>query len=1005
MKIIRTPLDWNSVPDDNWLHSVDYIETADIGVDELESSARTGTVTFTQDESNNEEQVTVIQKRKTFYYSVGTNCGDGTEFRIGGQLVASEDGVATRISTLGDASPETMVAVPKDDIRSLEVSEPSVEFPSSGGSIDEEFTWTNWDKTGDTLPRWPNSTPQKFINSASTSIPSVGSVSGPSWLTVDVDGHITASENAGNERSGTVRYSYCGKTATVHVTQKEKLTLYFAVKTTSTLAQGKRMTFTVNGVDVDKNFQVGAGACEGYFTASVSATSDSEVSASCNFSYTMITAVPSALTFASTGETLTVDVDAGIKSLIVDHQPLTGYTNLDSASKFYTIEENATTGQYFSEIVSGEGFSISANSITASPNTTHSTRTGKAKFTLATDTAYTATVTLNQPNVNWFSFKSTVSGSPNAGSVIFSNLPAPYPSSEAIPYTQQTGDTQYLEKTYTGNVQQISYKIEGFEETASISVDRDYVEFSFTMEKFDVGTVDSPKYVYRIMGTTEDVVVTADGTSYAYQEKINEQIVSPPSLTGVIPANSELEFNATASTANDFTITKTYNNSTSGDWECNVATGTPTTVTVKTIGPIPIASQKILTLKYTLDEAPEITAQTKFVVPTGATSNIDLENLRLSSYTAFAGAMRSNGNQVPTGMNAYTFVFWPPTRTAPSMNVRELEYNINYADIRYNKPTSDYNGWMLYYPLNKDSATALAPINNMAKVYALTYGLGVTHGEWGQPDSWYLGPLMYKGPSDYAYYEVDGFKFLPPPGSATTNDGFLKIVSTGIKEGETGHSKTYPSTCPFSGSWETPLSASSAYFGFANPAHGPSSATSGTIINSGRQIVIAGQAVGGLPATTGSTTGTNKNFYERVRPMIERNWITYHNTAATTNCSTQTYNTRSALAEVVSGSLLTNILGPIMVRLAYCGRYGTMEPDVPSTGSTWHIPADSYTVSPINPGDTTSVIYDAETNSYVIYNIDNVVVVNVASHIVVPPEDLENYQRPIEGGIIQPIGP
>ena len=1010
MKIIRTPLDWNSVPDDDWLHSFDYIETADITVDELNSGTRTGTIAFTQDESGDQEEVTVVQRRTTtYYYSVGTNAGDGTQFRIDGQVEASNNGVAVRESGPNDAAPASMTAAPKNDIRALKVSKPSVTFPRGGGSSAETFTWKYWDKNEVTLPRSTDTTPQEFINSASTTIPSVGAAStSDSWFTATTNGIITAGSNGSYDmRSGTVEYNYCGKTATVTVSQAGQpapTDVFFGVQTTSSLANGKQVIFTVDGNETSVPFSVTGNSYVAYITA----LSNKVVYASCDVSYAMITTSDDYLDFNPSGEYKEVTITTQKTSLHKDHtSPLNGCTNLIDLD---VINETTEVCNYNGD-VTGDGFSLSYPTsttarITASPNETNSARTGTATFALDDDHSISATVALNQEHVPWFSFNSTISGSPNSGQVTFydSSIPNPSHFIASGAYTDNGDDTQSVSwsGTVNGNPRVISYKVEGFESSESISADTTAVTFNkITMASSGAGADKK----YYLSGVTKDVKVDAHNISYKYE--INGTLKPLQVLTGQINANSEVIFNATATTTNKFTISPPTSATNFWEYEITAETSSGTTIKVEAQPLIPVLSNKSLTLVYTLSGSDK-TAQTTFTIPSGATSGIGLQNFALSSSTKFGED--SYAGRIPTGSSAYTFAFVPPTRSSRT-GVSGMN-SVYYAALRYiesdgagNPDSNGEVGWMLFYPYTSNDTGGSSKLPEYtAKVYIITYGDGQTGS--GQNDIWTLGPLVYRASSSDTYHEVVGFEFLT---RSLLNNSKTGVEMCQIKPNSNGRSTTYPSVCPFSGNNTPPLSATSNYFNlYQITDHGytaQSSASSGSIISEGKRWVLSGKAEGGLPPSV-VYSYTPPSFVARTEPMRKRTYY-FRYLPGNNSCdgSDIHYNSAGAMPHAFSGALQTNLLDNIRIKVVYYGRYANQDPDVPSTATTWHVPADSYTVSPINPGDTSSVVYDAETNSYIIYNIDNVVVVQIANHTVVPPEDLEEFKTSIEGEIIEPIGP
>ena len=988
MKIIRTPLDWESNPDDNWLHSVDYIETADISVDELDSESRTGTVTFTQDETSDQKEVTVIQKRATFYYSVGTNYGPGATFNIGGELVVSdENGVATRVWTSipGSTAPETMPATPETDIRALAVNPSSVWFPAEGGDADETFIWTDWNKTGVTVHRSANAVPQVFINSGTSEIDAVTDVSGPNWLALTNDGSIHADVNTGNERTGEVIYINYGKTATVQVNQEEKpiTEKYFGVKTTSKLAEDQHVTFTVDEMDLPPvNFSKSGE----YYIATITALSEANVSASCDISDFTIGVSPGELYFDPEGGTKTVTVTAEKRLLQANHQTLTGCTDLSDLTKLFTIVENTGTCGYNSEVVSGgEYFTINDNLITASKNESELTRIGKAKFTHAEDEGKNETVVLTQENINYFIFKSTVIGSPSTGQVFFYDNE--YCAGEpftAITYGT-TGDTQKVDEQIYINVNKISYKIEGFEPKGSISADTNSVTFSPIEMVYN-----SDDEKYHLSNIEKEVGVTAIGVSYVYQKRVDGQGKTYTDyqdyLSGAISASSVVEVNATADTTNRFTVSEfpnTWNNSWS--YTTNFTSG----VTVTTKATIPVFSGKTMTLTYALEGVPTVSATTDFILPSNATENIELQNFALSSKTAFMGALRESGG-VPTGNSAYTFAFWPSTRYP--MGAASALTGVTVAEMRYRVKSdgdSGTSGWMLFYPYKPNDGQVAYPeagkaafANYVAKVYALSYR-NAPPSSTGKNDSWSLGPLLYKSASTEPYIEVDGFKFLQTGGFR------VSVCQTDAQTDSWPHKPAYPSVCPFSDR----LSESSYYFTFSDPVHASTSSTAGVISNSGRTWTISGNAQGGIYSTN--------NFINRTIKMITRNQGYSYTEVTACDQNPVTAPSPDAMAHVISGQVQTNLLGVFTIKAIYHGNINGFDDSSPG----YHIPADSYVVTPRNPGDTTSVIYDAETNTYLIYDIDSVIVLDRVTNLITPEADLIDFKVPIEGEIIGPSHP
>lgn len=1003
MKIIRTPLDWESNPDDNWLHSVDYIETADISVDELESESRTGTVTFTQDETSDQKEVTVIQKRVTFYYSVGTNYGPGATFDIGGVLVVSdENGVATRVwtSTPSSTAPETMLATPETDIRALAVNPSLVEFPAEGGDAHETFTWTDWDKTGVTVHRSANAVPQVSINTASTTITSVTEVSGPNWLTLNNNGDIHANVNTGSERTGFVEYINYGKTATVQVIQKEKpiTEKYFGVKTISNLAEGQHVIFTVDGEDLQPvNFSERGE----YYIAVITASPDASVSVSCDISDFTIDATPNKLYFSPNGETKTVNVDAEKRLLQANHQILTGCTDLSDLTKLFTIVENTGTCGYNSEIVSGsEYFTINGNSITASQNTTHSARTGQAKFTHAEDEGENATVDLAQENIHYFIFKSTVIGSPSTGQVSFyeNNYCGGNPFM-TIPY-ETTGNAQKVDEQIYRDVNEISYKIEGFEPKGSISASTNRVIFSPIEMVYNSGDGK-----YHLSNIEKEVGVTAIGASYEYQKKVDGQGKTYPDyqdyLSGAISANSEVEVNATANTTNRFTVTvSSFTPPTSWASYWSYTTDYTTEVIVTTKATIPVLSARTLTLAYALEGVPTLSAKTDFILPDSATSNIELQNFALSSKTAFGEDCKSpTVANIPTGSSAYTFAFWPPSRSemggyggaASSLS------SINVAEMRYGTSGTP-RGWMLFYPLSSAETSGNTNFSNfVAKIYALSYvKTASTAYATSVDDAWTLGPLLYKSASTAPYKEVEGFEF-------STGHTRVDVTKTDSTTSAWPNNPTYPSECPFSSA----LSGSSNYFQlWHKPTTGSptlSAASTGSISVDKKTWTISGHGVGGLRDTT---SPSSSKFFSRIEPMRIRNYYFHCVPNSAANCDI--YNdfhtpTPAGMAHAVEGYIDTNLLGSIGLKMIYFGKItGTCGDD---GCITYSVPADSHIVTPRNPGDTTSVIYDAETNTYLIYDIDSVIILDRVTTLVVPEADLIDFKVPVDDEIIAPPHP
>lgn len=971
MKIIRTPLDWNSVPDDNWLHSVDYIETADIGVDELESSARTGTVTFTQDESGGQEEVTVIQKRvTTYYYSLGTNYRPTANFYIGEMDVASDsNGVAVRVSTPNDEAPNTMLATPKTTIQSFTVSQSVVTFPANGGTINETFTWVDWDKTGVTLHRSTDTVPQEYINSASTSVTTVNSVSGPDWLTLTRNGKITVGANTGEVRSGEVLYTYCGRTATVQVTQEAvppASDMYFGVKTTSTLAENQRVTFKVDG----STSTVGFSEKQGYYVAYIEVPSDKEVSVSCDISYYQITAIPIEWTFSPTGGTKTIEVSPQKRWLMVNNLDLTGCTDLSDLTE---ISEVTSVPDYSSRIVSGEGFSINDNLISATENNTHSARTGEAEFTITEGTRESATVFLTQECIHWFSFKSTISGSPTSGTVTFYDSPIPNPGHQIIqkPYSA-SGDTQKVEWESSRTSSVISYKIEGFEDSGFISASTSSVTFSNIGMGLSGSGVNQEYY---ISGAQENVTVSALGISYTYEKhKNNQPVVSSDYLSGTIYPSEEISVSGTANTTNEFTVSS----NTSSNWTYDVESGDPwvesaTTVSVKFTAPIPLPGSYSMRLRYTLVGS-SLTAQTVFNVPSTATSSIQWDNFVLSSKTAFGVACSELPiGTVPTGSNAYTFAFWPPSRS-PMTSPAELR-DVHYAELK----NSSNHQWRLFYPYTPDDGQiAEQPDgrksfgNYAAKVFALGYTLTDPVPAWtGKNDTWTLGPLLYRQNSGGTYYKVADFKFI---------SGTLRVCQTNATTPQ-GFSAYPHKDCPIKGLFD-----SSNYF---NISH--------SIGSDLQTYTISGSAVGKITGESSTIIALDGvNFISRTKPMIQRNRSFRYSTS--TNCTTGSVDgSYDLMAHAVSGSLATNLLGNIEVKIIYHGMLnGSL--NLPS----YIVPANTYIVTPTTPGDTTSVVYDAETNTYLIYDIENVVVLHKQDYTVVPEMEYSGFTRLTDTEIIGP---
>lgn len=972
MKIIRTPLDWDSNPDDNWLHSIDYIETADITVGELNSGIRTGTVTFTQDESGDQEEVTVIQKRvTTFYYPLGTNYRPTANFYIGEMDVASDsNGVAVRVSTPSDEAPDTMLATPKTTIQSFTVSQSAVTFPANGGTINETFTWVDWDKTGVTLHRSTDTVPQEYINSASTSVTTVNSVNGPDWLTLTRNGKITVGANTGEVRSGEVLYTYCGRTATVQVTQEAvppASDMYFGVKTTSTLAENQRVTFKVDG----STSTVGFSERQGYYVAYIEVPSDKEVSVSCDISYYQITAIPSEWTFSPTGGTKTIEVSPQKRWLMVNNLDLTGCTDLSDLTEISEV----TSVPDYSSSVSGEGFSINGNLISATENTTHSARTGEAEFTITEGTRESVTVSLIQECIHWFSFKSTISGSPTSGTVTFYDSPIPNPEHQIIQKSYSAnGDTQTVEWEDSRTSSVISYKIEGFEDSGFISASTSSVTFSNIGMGLSGSGVNQEYY---LSGAQENVTVSALGVSYTYEKRKNNQpVVSSDYLSGTIYPSEEISVSGTASTTNEFTVSS----NTSSNWTYDVESGDPwvesaTTVSVKFTAPIPLPGPYSMRLRYTLVGS-SLTAQTVFNVPSTATSSIQWDNFVLSSKTAFGVACSElPSGTVPIGSSAYTFAFWPPSRS-PMTSPTELRY-VHYAELK-----NSYNQWRLFYPYTPDDGQ-IAEIpdgrnsfgNYAAKVFALGYTLTDPVAAWtGKNDTWTLGPLLYRQNSGGTYYKVADFKFI---------SGTLQVCQTNATTPQ--DLPAYPhKDCPIKGLFD-----SSNYF---NISH--------SIGSDLQTYTISGSAVGKITGESSTIAALNgANFISRTRPMIQRNRSFHYSTS--TNCTTGSVDgSYELMAHAVSGSLATNLLGNIEVKIIYHGMLnGSL--NLPS----YTVPASTYIVTPTTPGDTTSVVYDAETDMYLIYDINNVVILHKQDYTVVPEMEYSGFTRLTEAEIIGPSYP
>lgn len=1005
MKIIRTPIEWKSEPDGNWLDSIDNIETAKISVDEMESSSRTGAVTFTQKGGGDPKTVTVEQKRvTTFYYVLQTNVRTetGPIFDIGGEHITatSHNGFAVKISRPNDAAPKKVTATPETDIAKLRVAPPTLVFEADGGKAGRRvFYLDDWYKTGSTpeatLTRQTVSGhPTGFINSASTVIDTVSAVSATvDWIYADTQGNISASTNTGSVRTATITY-YCGnKTATVDVAQKGKpeptTVRYFGVKTMSTFANGKSVAFKINGGEnIEKVFNYDSG---GFYIAYITASSNSNVTVSCNISDYWIEVNPSELEFPYSGATKGVIVNATKKYLSADDQSLIGYDSL-TLGGLYQIDSGAETCGY-SVIVTGEGFCVDSiqsytTLITASENETGASRKGGATFSIAEASDKQTTVSFTQENTPLFSFKSAVTGSPSGGTVtIYDTNGSIQPEKivTTLTYTQNEG---VYSVDWSGHVKSsnITYVVNGFERSGAISASTSSVTFgNIEMKK-------NSNNHYYISGTETGVTVSALGVSYQYQCEIDGK---PSSYTtsGVIPANSEVVLNATATTTNEFYTSAYYDRTDRNHWEYVVNSGdswtaSATSIDVKYLPLRRPSTEKTLELTYYLGNGDDgfkiYSAQTTFHVPANADSGINFDNFALSSSTAFWDDYERNNNKIPTGSNAYKFAFIPSARLGKE-DLSSYD-NIHRANLCYRPPGPNQGGWMLLHPYSVEETSGYCEISiidhcnrpqkYIAKIYAISYGNPQPLS--GNDDVWTLGPLLYDN------VEVDGFKFL-------SSDTRVNVVQT--------KSNQYPYYCPIQN-----LSASSAYFGVYNERGTVSSATSGTITGGGKQWFVRGYAQGGL---NGTVRGNN-SFFANIGPMIGRNvnfQYSEDNHCPDSNDSSTRHYSPFAMAYSVTGNLNTNLLGAVNLKMIYYGKYG-QGTDVPPTGATYHVPASSYVVSPKTPEDTSSVVYDTDTNSYIIYDINNVVVVDRHNNsVVVDVSELEQFITPTSDEIIDQVNP
>lgn len=319
--------------------------------------------------------------------------------------------------------------------------------------------------------------------------------------------------------------------------------------------------------------------------------------------------------------------------------------------------------------------------------------------------------------------------------------------------------------------------------------------------------------------------------------------------------------------------------------------------------------------------------------------------------------------------------------------------NVKVAEMRY-KSEGTPKGWMLFYPYTPTdgqvgvSASSFA--NYTAKIYALSYR-NVEPNMTGKDDVWTLGPLMYRLPDDpnYPNYtEVEDFEFLSGNTRISVCDTSA-VTSTTISSDK----PYYPSVCPFN----PRLSGSSNYFQLSDVVHGIGSASTGTISSDKKKWSITGHAVGGLYSN--SSPG---NFITRTYKMIYRNQK-YHYYDGVDGCDDSDLHSKSPnmMAHALDGTLLTNLLGTIQVKVIYHGNIDGYDDSAPA----YIMPASTYIVTPTTPGDTTSVVYDAETNSYLIYDIENVVILHKQDYTVVPEMEYSGFTRLTEAEIIGPVEP
>lgn len=1023
MKIIKTPLKWESSTSGSssgWLISYDDVESAEITVDELTGVSRTGTVDFRQSESEKPGTVAVTQNRvNTYYYVLKTNVEtepvfefswEGSVTTVTTDITATTNGFAVKISNPNEAAPKEVTAAPVTKIAELKVSSSEVTFEYAGGSSKEEFKWINWDKSGSTLTRQTTSGHTTgSINSASTTITSVDLVSvspGVDWITATEKGNIFATSNTGEARSAIITYTYCSKTATVNVTQEgkpEPIIQYFGVKTQSRLANDKAATFTISGesgeTSKDVNFSGITYNSTKYYIAYITATSDSSVSASCDISQYAIDVSPNTLEFPSTGGTRYVTVTAERTRLNVSNQKLKGYTGDIELDNLYEITAETSHCDYGASVDCNkfkiEGAVGETTTISAGTNESTSGRTGTATFTIdeSGEASAEAKVQLTQPNVHWFSFESTIVGSPEetTGTVSFyksigSTTGTPFATKDY----RESGGAKHVE--WSGFVEDagaITYKVDGFDDSAVISASTDRVDFNnITMQPVDGK--------YHISGAETSVTVSASGVSYKYkcsaENTSHTSYISYPYTTiGVIPYNYKLTLSATATTTNEFYTSAEYSGTDRNNWEYVVNSGDHwtevTTVNVKCLALRQPSTKKVLELTYHLGNGDDgfniYTAKTTFEVPASADSGINFDNFALSSQTKFWNAYHENNNEVPTGNNAYKFAFIPSSRKSFSDVSGKTSAYTNHADLGY-RTTKNQGGWMLLHPYSPEETSGYCTISEfdscnhpqkyIAKIYAISYA-NDQHSS-GKDDVWTLGPLLYDN------VEVDGFKFL----SSST---MVYVAQT---------KSQYPDKCPIQG-----LSASSAYFGVYIDRDTVSSATSGTISGGGKQWYVRGHAQGTLSHT--SAAGHN-SFFANIDKMRDRNvnfqYSEEDHCPDLTDSSTR-YSSPFAMAYAVTGNLNTNLLGAVNLRMIYYGKYG-QGTDVPSTG-THYVPASEYVVLPTTPGDTSSVVYDAEADEYIIYDITKVRVISVSDHMVVPEAELGQFIPQTSGEIIDPVGP